>query len=230
MKSFLGVIYFTILYLTLFLSYGLGIYHSFKKHSTAEGVISIVAIPFGMYRGFEYFWHNNFEGVNWDKKIKNDTEICIYLLETKNEKNVNLYELNENIEKFVKKINEYPDDKKDILRNNIKQYLKFTLSLNNDLYIFIQKYNTNEQFIFKMSDKTEKYFQELKNNIYINSTQKYNPEKFITNMNKPTKRGERINRKELNLYKEILMHLEKNYKNTFKVIFDENYNNHYMNS
>ena len=60
MKDIITSILTFVLYISLFADYGLGIYHSFKKHGVADGLIGTVAFPWAMYRGVEYWWHDDY--------------------------------------------------------------------------------------------------------------------------------------------------------------------------
>lgn len=150
-----------ILYLTLLTSYILGIYHSFKKHSVADGLIGTVIFPWAIYRGVEFWWHDDFSNVDWDKRLNNDLHTCIYFILMVSDNSANKYQLNENLEKFSEKIKNYPTDQKRYLLERTKLYIEYYNSINSDLLNSLKNYEFNGSFIFETSYETDKLENEL---------------------------------------------------------------------
>ena len=62
MKSifeYIKVIFFYVVIGICVLATPLGYYHSYKKHSTKDFIITIFLPPYAMYRGAEMFWHKD---------------------------------------------------------------------------------------------------------------------------------------------------------------------------
>lgn len=201
--------------------YILGISHCFKKHSTMEGVVSIVAFPFGIYRGIEFFWHNDFDDVDWNKKLKNDTETSIYFLHEINNENFNQYDFNKDVEEFSNKIKKYPEDKREILIKNVKQYIGFLILIEKDIKNYIDTYKGGRCNL-KFSNRTQKQLFKIEQNIYFSKYAVSNLKKGNENFNKSFKSIE-LNNHNLNLIKLSISNNNKNMQTIFYNIFNERY-------
>lgn len=134
--------------------YGIGVVHSFKKHGVADGLIGVVAFPWAMYRGIEFWWHDDHADVNWDKRLPNDMQTCIYfLLQTSNE-DVNILELNEDLERFAAQVNKYPADKKQFLMDGTRKYIEYGNSVQNDFVASLNEYLVGGNFEWITSQQT----------------------------------------------------------------------------
>lgn len=111
----------------------LGDYHSCTKHKDDSELITYT--PLAIYRGVEFFWHNDFAGVNWEERLKEDGKSCIHFLNQAIDKSINPHELNKNIEIFSKDINKYPKDKLEILKTVSKFFIEYSMTF----YINVQK-------------------------------------------------------------------------------------------
>ncbi len=159
LKSFVVIIF----YLASFLDYGVGLIHSFKKHGIADGLIGAIAFPWAMYRGVEFWFHNDFSDVNWDKRLESDMKTCVYIFSQA--QMGNKIELNESIEKFSNKINEYPAEKKRFLIDGSRLYLTYfdKISINIiaslDTYIKEGRFETiQNSSIEKLENELTKYY------------------------------------------------------------------------
>lgn len=108
-----------------------GCIHSCKKHK--DDPVWLQQSPLAAYRGVEYFWHDDFADVNWNKRLANDLRTCVYFVNEGTAKEGNIYQVNEGIEEFSKKISEYPKDKKDYLKTGLMDYFKFNMFSSADL-------------------------------------------------------------------------------------------------
>ena len=139
-----------------------GIYHSVTKHSTGDVIVTLAIPPFAWYRSLEFFWHDDFAGVDWNKRIKNDIKVCIYFLSNMGSDEANLYKLSDDIERFSKRIDEYPEKKKAYLKNASKIYINYQASVMNDFQRALDGYLATGRLNFKTSQRTLKYERALK--------------------------------------------------------------------
>lgn len=158
MKEVFKSIFTIIFYLASFADYGLGLVHSFKKHGVADGLIGAIAFPWALYRGAEYWWHDDFDGVNWEKRLSSDIKTCVYFV---GQPVSNQYQLNEDIEKFTEKINSYPVGKKQYLEYGTKNFISYINSINNDFKRAFSDYKTKGVFQITQSEATQKIEQDL---------------------------------------------------------------------
>jgi hypothetical protein len=163
MKEIMSSILTVLLYISLFADYGLGVVHSFKKHGVADGIIGTALFPWAMYRGIEFWWHDDYANVNWDKRLTNDVQTCIYFISSSNDENADKYQINENLEKFSDKIKNYPEDKKRFLHDATKNYILFSNSITKDIFNSLSKYKTTGDYNLIESSETLKLERELSN-------------------------------------------------------------------
>jgi hypothetical protein len=161
MKDLFTSILTFVIYISLFADYGLGLVHSFKKHGAADGLIGAVLFPWAMYRGVEYWWHDDYGNVNWDKRLSNDMQTCVYFIALVNDKSADKYQINENLEKFSVKIKDYPADKRQYLLDGTKKYILYSKSLTNDFLASLNEYKKNANFNLVTSEATNKLETEL---------------------------------------------------------------------
>jgi hypothetical protein len=155
LKSFVVIIF----YLASFLDYGVGLIHSFKKHGIADGLIGAIAFPWAMYRGVEFWFHNDFSDVNWDKRLESDMKTCVYLFSQA--QMGNKIELNESIEKFSNKINEYPAEKKRFLVDGARLYLTYFDKISINIIASLDTYIKEGRFEIIQNSSVEKLENEL---------------------------------------------------------------------
>lgn len=128
MKSIPGLIGMLLVWtLVLWAELG-GLYHSYTKHN--DVVLAFFIPPVAVYRSVEFFWHDDFKGVNWDKRLPNDIKACLYFLAEYAHEEANIVQLNKDLEEFSSIINKYPEDKRDYIKSTIDDYFIY-----NDLYI-----------------------------------------------------------------------------------------------
>lgn len=163
MKNIITSILTFLIAISLFADYGIGVVHSFKKHGVADGFVGTVLFPWAMYRGVEFWWHDDFENVNWDKRLSNDIQTCIYFIAITNDKSADKFQINENIEKFSEKIKDYPKDKRQYLIDGTKNYILYSYSLTNDFLNSLSEYKKNGNFNLTSSDESIKLETELLN-------------------------------------------------------------------
>lgn len=136
-----------------------GSLHAQRKHD--EGYLPWAVFPWGMYRGAEQFWHNDYANVDWDKRLANDLNSCIYLLTDGSSRNGDKVSVNEGIEDMSNKISHYPADKKTFLMNGCRTFIKYALSDTKELLEAGKRYYSTGEYKIIWSDSTLKYKNEL---------------------------------------------------------------------
>ena len=101
----------TLLYLAMaWLEFG-GIWHAADKHSTNDTLVAIFVPPYAWYRSIEFFWHDDFANVDWEKRLVGDMETCVYILDYSVSEQLEPMKLNDGIELFLDSIANYPPEK-----------------------------------------------------------------------------------------------------------------------
>ncbi|MEP3836002.1 MAG: hypothetical protein ABJM36_00040 [Algibacter sp.] len=218
-----------------FLFYGIfiygeifGIYHTFKSHSKLDGLISIVIPPYAWYYSAEMWWHDDFEEVDWEKKLKSDMEISIYLLSQAHNDQIDRFELNDKLEKFSSKINKYPEEKLDFLKNGSRIYIKYSISLENEVIEGMTNFYENGKYDFKKSRETKILEQKLRSyNIdsKIEIIKEQNEQSHKQLSTSLTNSGGSFDESQVLEFKENISSLKKRqnieFKKIFKFIFNE---------
>ena len=137
-----------------------GIIHSVHKHSTGDVIASVIIPPWAWYRSAELFWHDDFDGVNWDKKLNHDLITCYYFVDQV-EAEKNTYKLNEEIEEFSDKINKYPSAKRAVLVDGTRKIIYYSISSNEDFLTTLDNYERTGNFTLVSSPHTIRLEQEL---------------------------------------------------------------------
>jgi hypothetical protein len=100
-----------------------GCVHSCNKHKDDPQWLSNT--PLAIYRGAEYFWHDDFGDVDWRERIENDgATILDYMNMVNVGKRVD--EIKMEIEEFSKRIRTYPSSKQDTLKRIAKLYIDYS--------------------------------------------------------------------------------------------------------
>lgn len=134
-----------------------GLYHSASKHSLRDAFLSFVIPPYSWYRSIEFFWHDDFAGVDWPKRLRNDVKICIYFLNKASSNDVNANERTMEIENFSARIAKYPNERKEHLKEVARVYIRFMLSLMDDFQTALDTYSITGRFYFKIGEQSSKY-------------------------------------------------------------------------
>ncbi len=108
--------------------YILGNIHSYYKHPEDN------RNPFLMlYRGTEFFCHNDLTEVEWKEQLENDTQVVFNLLANVGTHEKNSYEQERKIKDFHNQIKNYPKDKILYLKKGGAFYMAYDSSLDRDL-------------------------------------------------------------------------------------------------
>jgi hypothetical protein len=102
-----------------------GLLHSGKKHGRSDTAISLSFFPWGIYRGVEYFWHDDYANVDWDKKVANDINSCTDIIIKIDSENADKSKINETLEKLSNKFEEYPKEKKNYIKEVVRIYINY---------------------------------------------------------------------------------------------------------
>lgn len=162
MKEFISTILTFVIYIASFLSYGLGIVHSFKKHGVADGIIGTIAFPWAIYRGAEFWWHDETGDVVWEKRLPNDMYTIAYFISSIGENSSEKIKINEDIEKFSEKINKYPEEKRKFLSYGTRKLTLYSNSLGKDFLKSLNNYKNSGNFILESSLTTNSLEKELR--------------------------------------------------------------------
>lgn len=133
----------------------IGSIHAGKKHD--EALLAWIAFPWGMYRGAEKFWHDDYANVDWNKRLADDTRSALYLVSESTSKNGNVVELNNSIEQFSNKIMKYPEEKIEYIKTATKAFIYFNTPNKEELFTRMSEYFKTGQLSFKLNDSTAKY-------------------------------------------------------------------------
>jgi len=162
-KEYIGGSLTIVLYIFIFYGEIFGIIHSVKKHSTGDIIASIAIPPWAWWRSIEMWWHDDYSNVDWNKRLTNDIQTCIYFITQANNADANKFELNEDIEKFSEKIIKYPQDKLGFLISGTRNYIEYSNSTSIDFINAIKEYSETGNFDWKQSDKTKQLEKTLVN-------------------------------------------------------------------
>lgn len=130
MKEKLGNITGLLIGLALSVIYIMGGIHSAKKHN--EGSLAWWMPLWGVYRGIEQFWHDDYANTNWNEKINSDTKIIFYIIYSGIQKDRDELKYQKDVNQFRRQIDSYPKKKILILKKNASTYIAFLHSLDED--------------------------------------------------------------------------------------------------
>lgn len=119
-------------YIIISVLYVVGIFHTYNKHNKLQFASSFIP-PVGIYWGAEKFWHKDeTDLIDWNKRLKADVYV-LYVFLASDPKKENMTEFYDSLEKYSKRIEKYPDDKYEYLKNAAKMYGRFLRASNSDL-------------------------------------------------------------------------------------------------
>lgn len=227
MRNFFTGLGQLLFYLIFFGTLVTGVYHAFKKHGALDGIVSIAIFPWGLYRGAEFWWHDDYKNVNWDKRLASDLQTSIYFITVNQDKDADKYKNNEDMEKFSNKISKYPEEKKNYLAEGTKLFINYSMSITDDFSNNIEGYKNGNNVNINSSTNTKnleekliKY--DLKEEVEIIRS---SIEKLNKNLQDNLYVNDRIDEKDLDeIISNISLSLkmqEKEYKRTYKTIFDK---------
>lgn len=140
----LGVLIYTILGL-LVLSTPYGIYHAFTKHGNGTGFATLFIPPYAWYMTLESLWHDDFQGVDWGLRLKNDVKLTAVLL-AKSAAIMDASQTQQHgdaVEEYANKIKEYPEEKRAYLDKFAVKFIQYHAMLLSDIIKSIDNTATN---------------------------------------------------------------------------------------
>lgn len=142
------------LFVLLFIN---GCLHSFRKHPEDPNWLQYS--PLAIYRGVEYFWHDDFAGVNWDKRLSSDVYVAMELM-MKIQNTTEVETLSSEFEKFSNKISDYPGEKKEYIKNAIVNFVNYSLAVSEDMVSFIEEIKGGKSVNYSEWDITSKQYKD----------------------------------------------------------------------
>lgn len=114
---------------------GYGVYHAFDRHGIGAGGLSVVVFPVSWYYAAEgLIWHDDYSGMDWDRRLRNDVEAVAALLGGRAQiEPAQVPEFNRAVEAFSDEIAAYPSEQLNHLASFGALYIAYTESLANDL-------------------------------------------------------------------------------------------------
>lgn len=146
-----------LLYVVVISAWINGCFHSFKKHKDDPEWLQ--RSPLVVYRGIEYFWHDDFADVNWEQRIKSDASTVLNLIDLSAETQ-NIDDTKMQIEKFSQKISAYPNDKKERLKTAGRRYIKYVEYMAGDMGMYIDSVMVGADLNPEKWDKHPRYFED----------------------------------------------------------------------
>lgn len=193
-----------------------GCVHSCKKHKDDKEWFQWS--PLVAYRGAEYFWHDDFAGVDWDKRIKDDGATAIELLMKSNSETT--VDLREQADYFSDKISKYPRDKFEKIKIAGQSIFRINTLVKRDVGDFIENYQEGDRF--KLSKGTKNLLDSLGSYYDVKGSSDMSNKLEETfnayNFNDSLLTEMRKNYNEGNLFEEATV------KSYYKRIFKEDYN------
>ena len=232
MKKFLdsiGSLFATLLIIGLTGLYFWGLIHSYQKHSTKVFVLDICLPPLAVYRGAESFWHktndntSEFSSTQWDQRINNDLIDAIELVNISSTSTDVSTELKEDlISKFRDKVKEYPEDKRQLIKNGCKAYIIYSMSLLYDLEQHLNNmYNYDDTTELSASEATTIYYDSLYK-FYKISEMPFLKTQIDSGMKQAFyHNGKKWSKTELSAFIDKTSQLKPNYKQLYKAVYKE---------
>ena len=111
----------------------------------------------------------DFTDHDWDKRLEYDSEICIYFLMGPEYIKKSLEEYNRQLEKFSTEIQKYPVERLNHLKYISKLYIKYLITLTNDMINSIKQYKKSGIFKIIHSFELKEILKLLKINLSAKS-------------------------------------------------------------
>lgn len=219
LKSYLKASpYIIFLGLTIF-----GYWHVNKKHSDRTINLCEWIFPIASYYGLEYFWHDDFAGVDWNERHERDMKMISYFF-TRYEKDSAKFQLTKDIQDFSNEIKSYPPEELIYLKSGAKELMLMTTHLTYDMINFSENYLKGETSDFIFSDLTNDHLTKLKTKYHIYTGDEMNTSKLNIQMQNSLRKMNPTS-ENLEILKENFESYLSDYKNAYKDIFKEEYLN-----
>ena len=214
-------IFFYILIFSLLIN---GCFHSFKKHKDDPSWLQ--ESPLAIYRGIEYFWHDDFAGVDWKERNQRDMKMVSYFF-LKYLADSAKYKLLKEVDEFSNDIVKYPPKQLAYLKTGAKEYILMDLQISSDVKKYCVNYFKGDTSAFMYSEESNNYLTHLKKKFYFEEDMSsFELNKTLHNRLRIPE-GEQKDRIEVEHYLELLDNnysaTINNYKIAYKDIFKEAY-------
>lgn len=225
------VIFFILIIGAFVWVFGGGIYHSFSKHYSDDGYESIFNPILDVYRSIEFFWHDDYSDVNWDKRLVADIKTIRVIINDAVDNKSDFHEIQKQIEPLGSEIQNYPKVQLEKLKLTLRMILKFSLSIFSDILETGNRISDNNKIKFEYSDKSLKLKSDLEQSIY--KEELINVDNFYLRLfdilNKAFQEASNIDRNGdklksiVNKYENIKSNNEHIVKYVFQNLFDEKF-------
>ena len=183
-----------------------GLYHAFHKHKASDGIFASVLPPWAWYRAVELWWHNDFAGVDWNKRLEYDAQTCIGIIDTvrslqQGESIRHSGDIGKTIDELSKRIAEYPKDKREYLKTVCKNYIFYNESVLLDLLDFVSGRNP----VMVKSMVTSDYENELMSYPFMKGVIEMADKKIFSRFEQMPPEGLQIPSREMNKRADVLV-------------------------
>lgn len=144
----------------------LGYWHVNKKHSDRELSICEWMFPVATYHGLEYFWHDDFAGVDWNARNQRDMKMISYFL-LRYKSDSAKYQLTKDMDEFSTDITKYPKEQILYLKEGTKAYVNLSILMIKDIKRYSVNYFKGDTSAFIYSDSTNNIIIKLKKEYYF---------------------------------------------------------------
>lgn len=222
---FLGGILLVLLIILIGVTYFIGTYHSLDKHKDSDKFTDSEFII--LYRGIEYWWHDDYKDINWDDRLQTDMVAISFIMvqTTSNEPRI-IEGSGKAVENLSKRIKKYPQTRREFLINGTKKIIKFSNSINDDFLSCINKKFYDSTYVFVKSEKSKRIESELSYYKVKNFLDTYNLglTKSQNIINQNIIEDSLLTESEMyNSMREISKNMFQEQKRIFKVIFNEEF-------
>jgi hypothetical protein len=138
-----------------------GLYHTYKRHSTKQFTLAILIPPYAIYNTFEIYWHQ--EDTNWNIVLRNDCIDFNNIISLVHSDSRNINEIELAATKMNQKISTYPTDKRVLLKQEAEIYLKYISFSDADFVESVDKFLALNILDLKYLDSTLYYRNILEN-------------------------------------------------------------------
>ena len=159
----IGTIISIVFWLAIGVSDVAGIVHSIKKHSVGDTVAAVALPPWGVWRGIESLWHDDYKNVDWNKQLSEDFETVLYFYDKAIDRDTDVYLLNQEVSDFADVINDYPSSKKEELMRASRAFIEYDNLITSEFISFLRSNEESSQpswseQIYKLENELSTYY------------------------------------------------------------------------
>lgn len=133
--SGIGVMASMMAVLFVFAGFTYAPYHAFKKHGVGDGWLSIILPAYGWYMAVEgLFWHDDFAGIDWVERTREDVNIIASLLGSAADPNPKIrLDHSETAALMKKRIASYPTDRRTVLETFASDFVALNEAMGREM-------------------------------------------------------------------------------------------------